>query len=122
MKSYGPDLVACGITPSLIAILYEPYKVEMLAVGASLVREDSFGDITGYKTVADLTMPVSGTIIQRNEPIISQGKLGAYLTLLNAEPYGGGWLVALKLSKPDELKDLLSPEGYLQRLKADTKT
>ena len=116
VKQYGPDLVALGITPSLIAILYEPYKVDVLEVGTILAREDSFGEVVGYKTVADLTMPVSGTIIQRNEPLLSAGKLGAYLTMLNAEPFGGGWLAAVKLNKPEELKDLMDPDGYMQRL------
>jgi glycine cleavage system H protein len=118
VKQYGPDLVAIGITPSLIAILYEPYKVDLLDVGTVLAREGSFGTVTGYKTVADLTMPVSGTIIQRNESL-THGVMGAYLTMLNAEPFHHGWLVALKLSKPDELKDLMSPDDYLRRLKAD---
>ena len=118
VKQYGPDLVAMGITSSLIAILYEPYLVELVEIGTVLPREDSFGTVTGYKTVADLTMPVSGKIIQRNESLTG-GKLGTYLTMLNAEPYYRGWLVAVKLSKPDELKDLMSPENYLYRLKAE---
>ena len=122
VKSYGPDLVALGITPSLIAILYEPYKVDLMALGTVLKREDSFGTVTGYKTVADLTMPVSGTVIQQNEAIVG-GKLGSYLTMLNAEPFQRGWLVAVKINKPDELKDLMSPQDYLYRLKAEiTKT
>ncbi len=122
VKTYGADLVALGITPSLIAILYEPYKVDLMGVGTKLGAGDSFGTVTGYKTVADLTMPVSGTVIQQNEAVVG-GKLGSYLTMLNAEPFLRGWLVAVKLSKPDELKDLMSPQDYLYRLKAEaTKT
>ena len=118
VKQYGTGLAALGITPSLIAILYEPYRVDLLDVGTVLAREDSFGTVTGYKTVADLTMPVSGEIIQQNEAIIG-GKLGSYLTMLNVEPFQHGWLVAVKLSKLDELEDLMSPEEYLYRLKAE---
>jgi glycine cleavage system H protein len=118
VKQFTPNLAVMGITTSLIAILYEPYRVDMVEVGTTVAREDSFGTVTGYKTVADLTMPVSGKIVQRNESL-THGYMGAYLTMLNAEPYLGGWLVAVELTKPDELKDLMSPDEYLLRLKAE---
>ena len=118
VEEYKTGFVALGITPSLIAILYQPYNLQLAGIGSVLARENTFGEVNGYKTTADLTMPVSGTIIQRNDELLEEAKTGGYLALLNAEPFGNGWLVAVKLSKPDELNDLMSPEGYIQRLVA----
>ncbi len=118
VKTVASDLVVLGVTPSMVAILYEPYGLTLPEAGQALTRDSVFGDIVGYKTSADLISPASGTVEQVNDYLVRQGKQGegGYIAAINTDPYNSGWMVVVRLSKPGELHDLLTPEGYRERL------
>ena len=73
-----------------------------------LDREDVFGTVEAVKTVAELFMPVSGTVIEMNEALDENPEL------VNDDPYGEGWLVKIKMSDPSEVSDLLSAASYAE--------
>jgi glycine cleavage system H protein len=116
VKKISTDLVVLGITPSLVAILYEPYGLFLPEIGLVLTRGDSFGMAEGWKTTADLISPVSGSVVFVNEILARLGKQSAEIALINFDPFNGGWMVVIKIDKPDELNDLMTPAGYLERL------
>jgi glycine cleavage system H protein len=100
-----------GITPTMVEILSEPYNISLLRVGETLYQGSSFGTIEGYKMTSDLISPVSGTIIQFNDFMASLVQTGL-IRPINDDPFNSGWMIVVQISKPDELKSLLSPQKY----------
>jgi glycine cleavage system H protein len=118
VKSLESDIVAMGITTTMVEILAEPYKIALPPIGLTVKRDDIFGEIEGYKLRADLLAPVGGTVIQTND-FLKAFSGAAFIGPIESDPYVSGWMVVFKLSNPAELGDLLSPESYRQRVKPD---
>ncbi len=76
-----------------------------IEAGKEVKEGEVFGTVEAVKTVSDLFMPLSGTIIEVNE------KLDASPELVNQDPYGDGWMVKVSLSSTDS-STLLSAESY----------
>ena len=100
------DEAVVGITDHAQAELTDIVFVELPAVGKSVKQHDSFGTIEAVKAVSDLYVPVSGSVVEVNEDLASSAEL------VNKDPYGKGWMVKIKLSKPDEVSELLSASAY----------
>ncbi len=58
------------------------------------------------KAVSDLHVPLSGEVTARNEALLDTPEL------VNSPPYGGGWMLSIRLSDPDEADGLLSAADY----------
>jgi len=69
-------------------------------------REEVFGTVEAVKTVSDLFLPLSGTIVEVNEALEDEPEK------VNSDPYGEGWMIKLKMSDSTEIASLLSAEGY----------
>lgn len=69
-------------------------------------QNEPFGTIEAVKTVSDLFMPVSGTILENNDKLDDQPEL------INSDSYGEGWIVKVKTQAQNELDGLLSVEDY----------
>jgi glycine cleavage system H protein len=81
--------------------------------GETLAKGDSFGAIEAVKTVADAFMPVSGEIIAINEAVNEVVEIDAKQeSVVNADPYGAGWMIKIKIGDPSELDDLMNSEDY----------
>ena len=80
--------------------------VELPVVGRTLSRGETFGVIESVKTASDLYSPVSGEVVEVN------GSLAGAPQLVNEEPYGGGWLIRLRLADPSESELLRDADGY----------
>jgi glycine cleavage system H protein len=76
-----------------------------IATGKEVNEGKVFGTVEAVKTVSDLFMPITGTILEVNE------KLDANPELVNSDPYGDGWMVKISLASEDYSK-LLSAEDY----------
>ena len=105
-------MAVLGITTILGEILYEPYKISLPKVGATITQDTALGTIEGYKMSADLISPISGQVIQVNDLLNSLSNAGTFLDPVIADPYNSGWMLVVQLIKPDELKDLMSAQGY----------
>jgi len=68
--------------------------------------------IEGYKISADLKSPVSGTVLQINDFLLTLMNQGTVLEPVINDPYNGGWMLVVELSKPDELKTLMNAQSY----------
>jgi len=56
-------------------------------------------------------MPVAGKVVAVNRA------LDASPELVNKDPYGEGWMIAIEPSTPDEAKLLFTRQSYLDKLK-----
>lgn len=95
-----------GITDFAQSELGEIVFVEVETVGETLEKEEVYGTVEAVKTVSDMYMPVSGTVLEFNKA------LGDDPELVNAEPYDDGWIIKISVDKPEELNDLLTAEQY----------
>ena len=100
------DVAIVGITDFAQSELGDIVFVEIETEDEELEKEDVFGTIEAVKTVSDLYMPVSGKIIEVNEELDSKPEL------VNKDPYNEGWMIKIKMSKPEQLNDLLSAAQY----------
>jgi glycine cleavage system H protein len=79
----------------------------------TLAKGDVFGAIEAVKTVADVFMPVSGEIIEINETINEICEIDSKQeSVVNADPYGAGWMIKVKIGDSSELDDLMNDESY----------
>jgi glycine cleavage system H protein len=100
------DVAIVGITDFAQRELGDIVYVEVETVGKTMQSGDVFGTVEAVKTVSDLFLPVSGTILELNAALAGAPEL------VNNDPYGGGWMVKIKLSNPDEVKELMDAAAY----------
>ncbi|MCX7861757.1 MAG: glycine cleavage system protein GcvH [Bacteroidales bacterium] len=100
------NIAFVGVTDYAQSELGDVVFVEIETVGETLQKGEAFGTIEAVKTVSDSYMPVSGTIIEKNE------KLDAQPDLINKDPYGEGWMIKIEMTNPSEYDELLTPEQY----------
>ncbi len=95
-----------GITDFAQQELGDVVFVELEPVGSALDKDDVFGTVEAVKTVAELYMPVAGTIVAVND------RLEDAPEQVNDDPYGEGWMVRIKLDDPAEMDTLLDATAY----------
>ncbi|WDF55539.1 glycine cleavage system protein GcvH [Mucilaginibacter sp. KACC 22063] len=95
-----------GITDFAQRELGDIVYIDITTVGDEIAKEDVFGTVEAVKTVSDLFMPVSGTVLEVNPALDTQPEL------VNTDPYGEGWMVKISLQTADEVNSLLSAGDY----------
>jgi glycine cleavage system H protein len=104
------DTATLGITWYAQDALGEIVHYEPPAAGSSLARDESYGEVESVKAVSDLIAPLSGEVVEVNQKVVEAPET------INADPYGDGWLVKVRLSEPGEVDDLLDVRAYKQLL------
>lgn len=99
-------IATVGITMHAQDALGDVVFVELPALGQELARQEVAGVIESVKAAADLFMPLSGEIVERNQALLDDPSLA------NTDPQGAGWLFKLRLSQPAELDTLLDEAAY----------
>jgi glycine cleavage system H protein len=100
------SLVRVGITHYAQDALGDVVYVELPEPGTRITQDAPFGEIQSPKAVSDLFAPVTGEIVERNEEVVTTPEL------VNEDPYGEGWLVAIRADDPAELDGLLDATAY----------
>jgi glycine cleavage system H protein len=105
----GEDTVRVGITDYAQSALGDVVFVQLPDAGTEVSAGESFGEVESTKSVSDLYAPVSAKVVAVN------GDLEGNPQLVNADPYGEGWLVDLQAdaaSLEAGLAGLLDADGY----------
>ena len=76
------------------------------AVGSEVKQGESIGSIEAVKTVSEVYSPVSGKITEINNAINDNP------SIVNTEPYEGGWIVKIEQNNADEISNLMDSEAY----------
>jgi len=100
------DEATVGITEYAAGQLGDIVFVELPDGGRSLDQFATFGVVESVKAVSDLFAPVSGEVLATNDALTGSPEL------INSDPYKGGWMIRLRLAKPDEVDDLLDAAAY----------
>ncbi|CAN5429757.1 glycine cleavage system protein GcvH [soil metagenome] len=100
------DVVRVGITDYAQDALGDVVYVQAPEVGATVDAGQNFGEVESTKSVSDIYAPVSGTVVAVNDALDESP------ALLNDDPYGEGWICAIRMSDPDTLTNLLDAAAY----------
>jgi glycine cleavage system H protein len=100
------DFGVVGITDHAQKELGDIVYVDLPKVGASAEKGKTVGSVESVKAVSDIYAPVSGEVSEINETLATAPEK------LNEDPHGEAWLVKIRLSNPDEIKELLSAADY----------
>ena len=100
------DIVTIGITDFAQTELGDIVFAELPEVGEHLKRGETFGTLEAVKTVADLITPASGEVLEVNDSLAEEAEQ------INEDPYGGGWLLKIRIDDSADLNDLLSAQDY----------
>ena len=104
--SVDGDIATIGITDFAQGELGDIVYIEIETLDEELEAEAVFGTVEAVKTVSDLFMPLSGTIIAFNEDLEDAPET------VNEDAYGSGWMIKIKLSDTAEIQNLLDAESY----------
>jgi|SRR5688572_23914115 glycine cleavage system H protein len=104
--SVAGDIGSIGITDHAQHELGDIVYVDLPKVGATVSKGSALGSVESVKAVSDIYAPVSGEVVETNQALADKPEQ------LNEDPHGAAWLVKVRLSQPDEIKDLLSAEDY----------
>lgn len=107
------DIATVGITDYAQQHMTDIVYVELPKVGKIVKKGESVAVVESVKASADVYSPLSGEIIAINE------KLNSTPEKLNEDPYES-WIFKLKISKPDEIKELLSASDYLNLIRKES--
>jgi glycine cleavage system H protein len=104
------DEAVLGITWFAADALGELVHFEPPEAGSSVTRGQSYGEVESVKAVSDVIAPLSGEVLEVNRGVVDAPET------VNEDPYGGGWLVRIRLSDTGEVEALLDSESYRQLL------
>jgi glycine cleavage system H protein len=100
------DTATIGVTDFAAGQLGDVVFVDLPAVGKSIEQFATFGVVESVKAVSDLYAPLSGAVTEVN------GELGGNPELVNSDPFGGGWMIKVKVADAGQFEGLLDAAGY----------
>ncbi|MGA2659499.1 MAG: glycine cleavage system protein GcvH [Verrucomicrobiota bacterium] len=101
------EVATVGITDHAQHELTDVVFVELPALGRQVKAGEACAVVESVKTASDIYSPLSGEIIEVNRAVADEPGL------VNTEPWAGGWIWKIKLSRPEELNTLLSADQYV---------
>ena len=99
-------LVRIGITDFAQDALGDVVYVELPELGLVVSANSAFAEIESTKSVSDVFAPVSGEVVEINDVLEDRPEL------VNEDPYGEGWVCAIKVSEESELDGLMDAKSY----------
>jgi len=104
-KTDDPSIVVIGITEYAQGELGDIVFLDLPKTGKKVAARDVFGTIEAVKAVSELYAPLAGEVVGVND------KLDGEPALVNADPYGEGWMIKLKVNT-DDLSGLMDATAY----------
>ena len=102
------DEAVLGITWFAQDALGELVHYEAPEEGATVSKDEPYGEVESVKAVSDVISPLSGEVVAVNQKVVDEPET------VNEDPYGEGWLIRIRLGDPSEVDALLDAEAYKQ--------
>lgn len=102
-----------GISEHAQSAMGDLVYVELPEIGTTISAGEELGVVESVKAASDIYAPISGEILAVNENLSESPEL------INADPYGDGWICQIQLQDRTELDDLLTAEDYAEQLEED---
>ena len=110
---YNDGTAIIGITDYAQEMLTDIVFVDLPEIGRKVVQHATVAVVESVKSVSDVFAPVSGEVIDVNTVLEETPEL------INQDAFGDGWIVKMRLSKPEELDMLLTANQYDEMLQED---
>ncbi|XP_045766520.1 glycine cleavage system H protein, mitochondrial-like [Maniola jurtina] len=107
------DIGTVGISNYAQESLGDVVFAQLPDPGTELKEGDECGALESVKAASEIYSPVSGTVTEKNTDVEKKP------ALINTSCYDKGWLFKLKISQPEELKELMTEVDYEKFLKTD---
>ncbi len=108
----GQVVAVIGISDYAQDALGDLVFVELPKVGAKFDAGKAFGVVESVKAASDLFAPISGEVVAINAAVADKAEM------VNADAFGAGWLIKLRVANPAELQKLLDAETYRKKIEA----
>jgi glycine cleavage system H protein len=102
------DEAVLGITWFAQDSLGELVHYEPPNEGDTIAKDSSYGEVESVKAVSEVIAPLSGEVIEVNRKVVDEPET------VNADPYGEGWLIRIRVTEPSEADALLDVAAYKQ--------
>ena len=86
------------------------YQGSLIAVGTPAEAQAPIAVVESVKAASDIYAPVKGTVVEANDALTNNP------ALINTDPFGQGWIFALKIDNADDLKNLQSAQAYKDQI------
>ncbi len=110
------DIGTVGITDFAQHELGDVVYVDLPEVGDTFEASEPFGSVESVKAVSEIFCPIGGEVIEVHS------KLEDSPELINESPHQSAWLIRIRISNPEELKELLNAEEYEEYLQEQANT
>ena len=100
------EIGTVGITHYAQHELGDVVYVSLPDVGDAYEANEPFGSVESVKAVSEVFCPISGEVVEVNTTLEDRPEQ------VNESPYQKAWMIKLRISNPDELKELLSAQEY----------
>ncbi len=77
-----------------------------VGVGDVISKGDEVAILESVKAAAEIYSPVSGEVTEINAALPDSPEV------VNSDPYGGGWMLRIRMSDPTELEQMMDPADY----------
>jgi glycine cleavage system H protein len=104
------DQATFGVTWYAQDALGEVVFFDPPEVGRSVTKDESYAEVESVKAVSDVFAPLSGEIVEVNEELTDSPER------INADPYGEGWMIKVRMSDPSEADRLMDATAYKELL------
>ncbi len=81
-------------------------------VGGTVTKGDTIATVESVKAASDVYAPASGEVVAINAALDDEPEV------INSDPYGAGWMIAIKLTNTADLDDLLDMDAYAKHCAA----
>ena len=107
LRLEGDGTATIGITDHAQQELGDIVYVELPETDTALGADEVMGSVESVKAVSEIFCPVAGTVTAVNDALEDAPEQ------VNAEPYGDGWLIRLRLDEAGSpAATMLSPAQY----------
>jgi glycine cleavage system H protein len=97
------DVATIGITQHAADALGDVVFVALPGVGETIREGAIVGEVESTKSVGEIFAPVAGEVVEANDSVVASPDM------VNADPYGAGWLIKVRFSA---MPDLLDAAAY----------
>ena len=104
--SVDGNVVTIGITDYAQDQLNDIVYVEFKDPGDSIAADESFGEVESVKAASEMYSAVGGEIIEVNAALEDSPEV------VNADPFGAGWMVKIRADDQSALDAMMDAASY----------
>ena len=104
--SVEDNIATIGITDFAQESLGDVTYIQLPKEGEHVSKNDPFGVVESVKAVSDLYSPVTGRVLEVNQPLLEAPEL------VNQDPYTDGWLLKVEVKDLSDVEDLMEASSY----------